>query len=99
MQLLARTGRRTEALRAFRDARSALAEFGMEPGSELRRTERAIVLDESTTDDVRPPAAVQMEGCFVDREDTLAELADAIVDGPRDHGRRVGRSRQDARGA
>ena len=47
MQLLARTGRRTEALRAFRDARSALAEFGLEPGSELRRAERSIVLDET----------------------------------------------------
>ena len=79
MQLLARTGRRTEALRAFRDARSALAEFGMEPGSELRRAERGIVLDETTTDIARPSRRGADGGVFVDREDTLAELADAIV--------------------
>jgi predicted ATPase/DNA-binding SARP family transcriptional activator len=78
MHLLAKTGRRTEALRAFRDASSALAEFGMEPGSELRRAERGIVLDE-TTDQARPFRRGAGEDIFVDREETLVELADAMA--------------------
>jgi predicted ATPase/DNA-binding SARP family transcriptional activator len=79
MQLLARTGRRTEALRAFRDARSALAEFGLEPGSELRRAERSIVLDETTTGVWRPAGRRADTEAFVDRVETLRELADAIA--------------------
>ena len=80
MQLLARTGRRTEALRAFRDARSALAEFGIEPGSELRRAERAIVLDETDDRRTRHPARRRADKpAFVDREETLSELADAMA--------------------
>jgi predicted ATPase/DNA-binding SARP family transcriptional activator len=79
MKLLAKTGRRTEALRAFRDARSALAEFGLEPGAELRRAERIIVLDETATEVAVSAASRPDRKAFVDRVETLSELADAMA--------------------
>jgi predicted ATPase/DNA-binding SARP family transcriptional activator len=79
MELLARTGRRAEALRAFREARAALAEFGIEPGPELRRAERAIVLDEAPTARTPQPEIGDAGPPFVGRHEDLAELAAAVA--------------------
>lgn len=79
MELLARTGRRTEALRTFREARAALAEFGVEPGSDLRQTERAIVLDEAPGTPPNGTARPAGAAPFVDRQDELAELSAALA--------------------
>jgi pimeloyl-ACP methyl ester carboxylesterase/DNA-binding SARP family transcriptional activator len=46
---LAADGRRSEALRAFQRARSALAEVGMEPGAALVAAERAVLATVSPT--------------------------------------------------
>jgi predicted ATPase/DNA-binding SARP family transcriptional activator len=79
MELLSRTGRRTEALRTFREARAALAEFGVEPGPDLRQTERAIVLDEAPSTPPDGPARPAGGAPFVDREHELAELSTALT--------------------
>jgi DNA-binding SARP family transcriptional activator len=43
MLALYRAGRQTDALRAYREARGALAELGLDPGLQLRTLERAIL--------------------------------------------------------
>lgn len=43
MLALYRSGRQAEALAAYREGRAQLAELGLEPGSELRNLERAIL--------------------------------------------------------
>ncbi|GLZ37978.1 BTAD domain-containing putative transcriptional regulator [Actinokineospora sp. NBRC 105648] len=49
MLALHRAGRQSEALRVYRDGRELLVEqFGLEPGDELRRLERAILADDDT---------------------------------------------------
>jgi predicted ATPase/DNA-binding SARP family transcriptional activator len=51
MLALYRSGRQTEALAAYREARSALGDrLGLEPGRELRRLERLILLQEEALD-------------------------------------------------
>ncbi len=51
MLALYRSGRQVEALAAYREARATLVdEFGLEPGEELRRLERMILLQERTLD-------------------------------------------------
>ena len=51
MLALYRTGRQTDALAAYRDARSRFAdELGIEPGPELRRLERSILEQDSELD-------------------------------------------------
>jgi YVTN family beta-propeller protein len=48
MLALYRSGRQAEALEAYRDARRALAEVGLEPGPELRQLEQAILEQDPT---------------------------------------------------
>jgi predicted ATPase/DNA-binding SARP family transcriptional activator len=51
MLALYRSGRQVEALAAYREARDILVEeFGLEPGEDLRRLERMILLQEQTLD-------------------------------------------------
>lgn len=57
MQALNATGRQHDALGAYQRARRALAEFGLEPGAELRRAERQIVEPEPRS---VPPAGTSM---------------------------------------
>ncbi|MFT4866623.1 MAG: DNA-binding SARP family transcriptional activator [Ilumatobacter sp.] len=45
---LYRSGRQSEALRAFHDARESLAEVGLEPGTELRELEQQIINQDSS---------------------------------------------------
>jgi DNA-binding SARP family transcriptional activator len=58
MLALYRSGRQTEALAAYRDARTLLAdELGLDPGAELRRLERQIFAQAPELDPpARPPA-------------------------------------------
>jgi DNA-binding SARP family transcriptional activator/WD40 repeat protein len=61
MVALYRSGRQTDALRAYQRARAALGELGLEPGPELRLVERAVAAQESaltwpTSDQTQLPA-------------------------------------------
>jgi predicted ATPase/DNA-binding SARP family transcriptional activator len=47
---LYRSGRQSEALRVLRDARDALAEVGLEPGTDLRALEQQIIDQDSSLD-------------------------------------------------
>ncbi|MFT7650000.1 MAG: putative ATPase [Candidatus Poriferisodalaceae bacterium] len=47
---LYRSGRQSEALRVFHDARESLAEVGLEPGTELRELEQQIIEQDSSLD-------------------------------------------------
>ena len=57
MLALYRSGRQSEALRAFSRARVVLGELGLEPGTELRRLEAAILAQSPDLDWRRPPVA------------------------------------------
>ncbi len=58
MLALYRCGRQADALAAYRAARAALdAEFGLEPGPELKRLERAILRQDPALTAEPPPAA------------------------------------------
>jgi predicted ATPase/DNA-binding SARP family transcriptional activator len=60
MLALYRSGRQTDALTTYREARRTLVEtIGAEPGSELRRVHAAI-LRHDTTLDLAPPASAQL---------------------------------------
>jgi DNA-binding SARP family transcriptional activator/Tfp pilus assembly protein PilF len=84
MTALYRSGRQADALEVYRETRKVLAdELGLEPGAELRRLERAILISDPDLD--RPvPAAVHASGVpallpadvpdFVGRESELADL-------------------------
>jgi DNA-binding SARP family transcriptional activator/tetratricopeptide (TPR) repeat protein len=50
MLALYRSGRQADALQAYRDARAALAELGIEPGSSLRRIEKRILTQDGSLD-------------------------------------------------
>jgi DNA-binding SARP family transcriptional activator len=50
MLALYRAGRQADALRAYRDARDALAELGLDPGVQLRSLEQAILNQDPTLD-------------------------------------------------
>src|SRR5262249_43131705 len=56
MLALYRAGRQADALAAFRDARAALDELGIEPSEKLRELERAILTPHATL--VPPPPLV-----------------------------------------
>jgi predicted ATPase/DNA-binding SARP family transcriptional activator len=58
MLALYRAARQADALAAFRDARSALDELGLEPSAELRRLEQRILQQDP---DLAPSAAVPRE--------------------------------------
>ncbi|MFJ6675946.1 BTAD domain-containing putative transcriptional regulator [Actinosynnema sp. NPDC091369] len=92
MTALYRTGRRTEALDAYRRARHALvSELGLEPGPELRELHRRILADDLPADpvdvqrasrDVPAQLPADVLG-FVGREAELAELEGLLsADGP-----------------
>jgi DNA-binding SARP family transcriptional activator/ABC-type transport system substrate-binding protein len=60
MLALYRAGRQSEALDAYRAARSALVEqIGVEPGAELQRLHRAILAQDPSLDVPAPPPAVE----------------------------------------
>ena len=89
MLALYRSGRQAEALRAFREARRVLAdELGLEPGTELRRMEAAI-LGQDAALEVRsearpieqelPPAPTNLRPpltTFVGRQDDIAGVGE-----------------------
>jgi predicted ATPase len=84
MLALYRSGRQAEALAAYRDARAALDELGLEPSEQLRRYERQILTQDEALEPPRPraeatpvrlPAAATS---FVGRERELAEVADLL---------------------
>ena len=60
LRALYRAGRQTDALAAYRDARSLLSEeLGLEPSEELQRLERQILTHDPALDAPAPPAAVE----------------------------------------
>lgn len=93
MLALYRCERQADALQAYRDARSTLAdELGIEPGERLRELERAILVQDPRLDlaPVAPaPAASEpvTAGAFVGREAELAELTAGLDDATGGHGR------------
>jgi predicted ATPase/DNA-binding SARP family transcriptional activator len=79
---LYRGGRQADALEAYRDARAALDELGLEPGEELRELERRILRQDPSL--AAAPAAggrgnlpAPVTG-FVGRADEVAELAGLV---------------------
>jgi predicted ATPase/DNA-binding SARP family transcriptional activator len=80
MLALYRSGRQADALRAYRDARQVLAEeLGLEPGSELRRLEAAILGQDGALD--RPaamPPDKEPAGSRGGRAATLTNLRPAL---------------------
>jgi len=97
MRALYRSGRRGEALAAYREARRLLvAELGLEPGPELRDTHRAVLDDDPRL--AAPPPPVGPERVvpaqlpadvagFTGRETELGRL-DALADEPARAGQR-----------
>jgi DNA-binding SARP family transcriptional activator len=89
MLALYRSGRQTEALAAYRDARTTLQDLGLEPGDELRRLQRAILVHDAS---LEPAGSVDLQ-----RGDTM----DFRVLGPLEvaangHLLRLGRTQQRA---
>ena len=92
MIALYRSGRQAEALAAYRAARAALAELGLEPGERLRSLERAVLTQDQTLNlsPARPlppedapllpgPLAPESPFPFVGREDELTILRNALA--------------------
>src|SRR5207342_2716606 len=63
MMALYRSSRQADALAAYRDARSALAELGIEPGAKLRELERQMLTQDTSLDLV--PQRLLAEGRVV----------------------------------
>jgi len=57
MLALYRSGRQAEALEAYRDARAALDELGLEPGVALRQLEQQILRQDAALEPAREPPA------------------------------------------
>ena len=84
MLALYRSGRQSDALEAFQEARRVLAdELGLEPGPELRRLQEAILAHDPAIAAV--PVARRRRGnlpapstSFVGREDELAQVANLL---------------------
>ena len=84
MLALYRSGRQAEALDAYRDARDALDALGIEPSGELRRLEKAILVQDAMLDPRSPlpgeapalpgPLVPAPSFPFVGREGELAAL-------------------------
>jgi DNA-binding SARP family transcriptional activator len=86
---LYRSGRQAEALEAFRSARAALDELGIEPSAELRRLEKAILVQDATLGAKFPPPPMEATPLpgplvpvpsfpFVGRESELAVLRSLV---------------------
>src|SRR5262249_40868524 len=99
MLALYRAGRQAEALDAYRDARAALDELGIEPSERLRELERAILKQDAS---LRPPPPlvrdpVELPGPlragspfpFVGRDKELAALRSALALAERGEGGQV----------
>jgi DNA-binding SARP family transcriptional activator len=65
MLALYRAGRQAEALEAYRDARAALDELGIEPGAALRQLERQILTQDATLESTRSRERVALPGALV----------------------------------
>lgn len=68
IRVLAQIGRRVEALSAAREARAALAAFGLTPGAGLLATEMSVIAEHA----VDEPAAL------LGRDELLAKVLDAL---------------------
>ena len=88
MTALARAGRQTDALRAYRRAAATLVErTGLDPGPELRRLETAILLQDPSLDAARwrpatgraPSQVTGVVGRDAERAEVVARLAEARV--------------------
>ena len=90
MLVLYRSGRQSEALAAYQDARHTLVEeLGIEPGRPLRELHQAVLnqdpaLDLPTADGL---AGETTRGVFVGREEELADLMVGLDDAIAGHGR------------
>ncbi|WKX69511.1 BTAD domain-containing putative transcriptional regulator [Streptomyces sp. XD-27] len=105
MLALYRSGRRAEAMEAFRNARKQfIDELGLEPGPDLQQLHDAILRDDSSLDapGTAPAAPTQTESTvvpselppdipgFIGRDAELAGLDSLVSDGGGGHGPRVG---------
>jgi len=84
MLALYRSGRQAEALAAYRDARLALDDLGIEPSEELRRLERQILTQDAALMPRRSHGETLVRlpvpaTSFVGRERELADLADILT--------------------
>jgi DNA-binding SARP family transcriptional activator len=82
MVALYRSGRQTEALRAYQQARRTLVdELGLEPSSELKALEQAILRQDPALEPAAAEAAAETaRSTFVGRKSELAELSAALED-------------------
>ena len=79
MLALYRAGRQSEALEAYRDARSALVdEVGVEPGDELRRLQDAILAHDPALELPAPPATAAAMASPPDRRSRKLLVAAAV---------------------
>ena len=82
MLALYRSGRQVDALAAYREARAILLdEFGLEPGEDLRRLERMILLQERTLDHDevgRLHGVPRPATSLIGRGDELADLCELV---------------------
>jgi DNA-binding SARP family transcriptional activator len=90
MLALYRAGRQAEALEAYRDARAALDELGLEPGTRLRELERRILTQDASLERSRAalpgPLVPAPTFPFVGRSDELAALRAALERAERGEG-------------
>jgi DNA-binding SARP family transcriptional activator len=83
MIALYRSGRQSDALRAYQRARSHLIdEIGLEPGRDLRRIEAAIVAQDPDLDWVAPAAATSRRSTDPPRDDAIPRWVARLRDVP-----------------
>ena len=74
-----RLGRNTEALRAFQELSSQLAEIGVEPGEPLRRLEEKILLHDQSLTRTKHNLPTELDS-FIGRETEMDEIAKLLAD-------------------
>lgn len=82
MTALYRAGRQSDALAAYRSARSALADVGLEPSADLRALERAVLRHDPTLAPA-PPSRSELPAPatpLVGREAETRDVLDALAD-------------------